>query len=207
MRNYSHEIAETVLRFFQEKDWHYDWDEENGVVHYGMKLDDCRFHSAQCHLFVNRDSFTTFLISPLSADSNNRDGMLAMAEFLSRANYELIHGCFEMDFWDGEIRYRTTIDCDGVEPSDEMIELAIVLPCNMMEDFADGIVEVLYGVRSPEEAWARCRTTRPAMNAMLRRLHSNPQEFLAGFQAFLASQMEETEGEEDDGDDEGFLAS
>jgi len=33
----------------------------------------------------------------------------ACAELLTRINYDLLHGCFEMDFEDGEIRFRTSI--------------------------------------------------------------------------------------------------
>jgi len=37
----------------------------------------------------------------------------AVAEFINRANYGIIIGNFEMDFADGEIRYKTSIDVQG----------------------------------------------------------------------------------------------
>ena len=161
---------------------------------------------------MNPDSFTGFLICPVAADPADRDGMLAVSEFLSRANYNLVHGCFEMDFRDGEIRYRLTIDCDGVEPSREMVVDALNIPCEMMERYGDGLVEVIYAVRTAEEAVKRCESGNPVLNSMLRQLRSAPEEFLDGFRAFLARQMEDSAAEEeetDDGerDDSGFPAS
>ena len=37
----------------------------------------------------------------------------AIAEFLTRTNYSMIIGNFELDFADGEIRYKTSIDVQG----------------------------------------------------------------------------------------------
>ena len=38
-----------------------------------------------------------------------------MAEFLTRANYGLRIGNFEMDFEDGEVRYKSSVDFEGIE--------------------------------------------------------------------------------------------
>jgi hypothetical protein len=36
-----------------------------------------------------------------------------VAEFLTRANSGMVIGNFELDFADGEIRYKTSIDVEG----------------------------------------------------------------------------------------------
>jgi len=43
-------------------------------------------------------------------------------KFLTRANYGMMIGNFEMDFTDGEIRYKTSIDVEGDKLSSALIK-------------------------------------------------------------------------------------
>jgi hypothetical protein len=47
----------------------------------------------------------------------------AMAEFLTRAKYGLCMGNFEMDFGDGEVRYKASLDIADGELTAKMIEV------------------------------------------------------------------------------------
>ena len=71
------------------------------------------------------------------ADANEQDGILtflslipiaipparrtAVAELMMRINYTLAVGHFELDFDDGEARFRTAIDLDGTEPTHQLV--------------------------------------------------------------------------------------
>lgn len=50
------------------------------------------------------------------------DRRLALAEFLTRANYGLFIGNFEMDWQDGEVRYKTSIDVAGDRLSTALVQ-------------------------------------------------------------------------------------
>ena len=41
----------------------------------------------------------------------------AVMELVTRANYGLRLGCFELDLDDGEVRFRASLDFEGTEPS------------------------------------------------------------------------------------------
>lgn len=41
----------------------------------------------------------------------------AVMELVTRANYGLRLGCFELDLDDGEVRFRASLDFEGIEPS------------------------------------------------------------------------------------------
>ncbi len=79
----------------------------------------------------------------------------AMAEFLTRANYGLILGNFEMDFRDGELRYKTSTDVEDGELSQAMIRNLVLTNILMMDRYLPGIKAVLQGA-APEAAIAQC---------------------------------------------------
>lgn len=85
---------------------------------------------------VKNDELVVYGICPVHADEKDEEMMAQMSEFLHRANYGLKNGCFEFDYEDGEIGFRSYIDCDGRLPSAENVKTAFIvrLPClNNME--------------------------------------------------------------------------
>ena len=77
--------------------------------------------------------------------------MAEMGEFLHRANYGMIFGCFEMDYDDGEIRFKMSINCDGTFPSREVIESLWYIPAIMADRYGNGILAVSLGLASAQE--------------------------------------------------------
>lgn len=76
----------------------------------------------------------------------------AVAEYLTRANYGLRIGNFEMDFSDGEVRYKSSIDFEGEKLTDNLIRNAIYPAVHNMDDYLPGLLKVAYGGKSPAEA-------------------------------------------------------
>jgi hypothetical protein len=81
-----------------------------------------------------------------------------MAEFITRANYGLLNGNFEMDFRDGEIRYKTFVNCDETDPGTQTIKDSIYIPAAMFNRYGEGIVSVLFGIKDPEQAVKDCES-------------------------------------------------
>ncbi|MBN1178254.1 MAG: YbjN domain-containing protein [Anaerolineae bacterium] len=78
----------------------------------------------------------------------------AVAEYLTRANYGLYIGNFEMDFSDGEVRYKTSVDVEGGYLTHQMIKTLVYVNVMMMDKYLPGIMAVVYADKSPEEAVA-----------------------------------------------------
>jgi hypothetical protein len=78
-----------------------------------------------------------------------------LAEFITRTNYGLIVGNFEMDFADGEIRYKTSIDIDGDELTSEIIKHLVYANVTMMDEYLPGIIAVIEKDVSPVDAIAQ----------------------------------------------------
>jgi hypothetical protein len=78
----------------------------------------------------------------------------AVAEFLTRANYGLWIGNFEMDFSDGEVRFKTSVDVGGGELTTAMVKTLVHTNVLMMDRYLPGIMSVIYGGTAPAEAVA-----------------------------------------------------
>ena len=75
-----------------------------------------------------------------------------MAEFITRANFGMIIGNFELDYSDGEIRYKTSVDVEEVEVTDPLVRHLIYANVLTMDKYFPGLMRVLYGGISPVEA-------------------------------------------------------
>lgn len=80
------------------------------------------------------------------------DRRLPMAEFLARANYSLVLGNFEMDFADGELRFKTSIDVEGMSLTPELVKPVIYANVLTMDEYLPGILAVIQADKSPAEA-------------------------------------------------------
>lgn len=134
--------AAGILATFQEKSG-------VGIFTVRMKLR-CRLQSAQMVVLVREDAFSTFTTLPLTADADHR---LAMAEYLTRINWDMRNGNFELNMNDGEIRYKMYVHVGQEKPDMSAARLATMLPFLMIDRYGDGIIDVLFGFKTPREAF------------------------------------------------------
>ena len=85
----------------------------------------------------------------LKADENN---MASVAEFLHRANYDMTFGNFELDYNDGEIRYKMALNCTDKIPGDDAVRDALIIPLSMIERYGDGLLSVMMSSVAPKDA-------------------------------------------------------
>lgn len=78
----------------------------------------------------------------------------AVCELLTRINYDLALGCFEMDLGDGELLFRTGVDAEGGALSAGMVDSLVSVAFYTFDRFHPTIMRVAYGGASPEEALA-----------------------------------------------------
>jgi len=67
----------------------------------------------------------------------------------------MIIGNFELDFADGEIRYKTSIDVKGDFLSFELIKQLVYANVTMMDEYLPGIISVIDGDVLPKDAIAQ----------------------------------------------------
>jgi hypothetical protein len=144
------QLFEAVVDYLTEDDWKFNVlkDETALVLSF-------RGHSGSWQCFATVDEerqwFSFFSILPSNVAEEKRD---EICEFIARANYGLVIGNFEMDFDDGEVRYKTSVDVEGGELTPQMIDNLIRTNLMTMDRYYKGLMVVLYSDRDPEEAIA-----------------------------------------------------
>lgn len=137
-------------------------DDTRTVFELGMALENGR-----CDTFIDlrTDTHTIliFVVNPNFVPANRRT---LVSEFLTRANYGIILGNFEMDFTDGEIRYKTSYAFDDTFPTSKEVFLRnLYTSFNTMDRYLPGIMAVMYANLTPSHAIAQIENaTDPSMN-------------------------------------------
>lgn len=141
---------ESVGRFLEEDGWHPQQIGDNFVyrVYFAGQNGEL---ACFAQVRVDLEQFLFYVVMPVRAPEERR---LEMAEFITRANYGLRIGNFEMDFEDGEVRYKASIDFEGEALTDNLIRGVIYPAVQTMDRYLPGLLTVTYGGKTPEEAVA-----------------------------------------------------
>jgi hypothetical protein len=75
----------------------------------------------------------------------------AAGEFLTRANYGLPLGNFELDMNDGELNFKNSVDVNGGELTAEMVKTLITFSLECVNRYLPGLRAVLDGT-APKQA-------------------------------------------------------
>jgi hypothetical protein len=134
-------IFESFCSFLDEDNWRYRADEDQSVIKFGIQGETADF---DCYVDIKPDRYLCILyvIAPNRVPPLKRT---QAAEFLTRANYGLILGCFELDMDDGEIRYRTSVQVEDSEMSQAMVKTIINVSFGTMERYYSGLMSIIYG--------------------------------------------------------------
>lgn len=98
---------------------------------------------------VEAEQLLFYVMVPIKIDVEMRP---AVAEYITRANYGMYIGNFEMDYADGEVRYKSSLDFEEVGLSPVLIRNAIYPAMQLADRYLPGLLKVAYGGKSPAEA-------------------------------------------------------
>lgn len=161
MKNtYSMKIVNVIKGFLDNDDWHYSFDEKKGMFRFDLTLKS-KLKNINYFIDVKDDEFICYAISPIGGDADDDQMMASLAEFICRANCGLKNGNFELDFRDGEIRYKSFVDCDEVMPSVEVVHNAIYCTATMFDRYAPGILSIIFNDMSVKEAIGKVEGKSP----------------------------------------------
>lgn len=150
------DIVDALRDWLDDDDWHYEYDAERKVLKMGVTLK-CKLRSVRLFIPVREDkSYIVNTVSPLNGD---KDNLTELMKYLTMANYGLANGDFELDVRDGEIRYKTYVNCDGLKSlPEQIIKDSIYVGCSMMERYGDGIAALAMGFSDAETEIAKAES-------------------------------------------------
>ncbi len=141
-------ILDAAERFLQGDDWPISPVETKLVVKTGFEGKNGQF-TCYAQERSEQEQFVFYSVFPVRTPA---DRMSEIAEFLTRANYGMIIGNFELDYSDGEIRYKTSLDVEDAELSDALVRHMIYANVLTMDKYFPGLMRVLYAGIAPLNA-------------------------------------------------------
>ena len=154
--DYSNELANSIKQYLTEDKCRFEYVEEYGIFHFYMGIRG-RMHSIRYIIAVQKNEVMFYGICPITVDQNDTEMLTQMSEFICCANYGTRNGNFELDFRDGEIRYKSYIDASNILPSKEIVGNSISCIAAMYELYSEGIADIIFGASSAEEAFMKCK--------------------------------------------------
>ena len=141
-------IFDAVCDFLKDDDWNFQPLGDKTSVRMGFRG---KNGSWQCIAQAQEDK-DRFIFYSILAENVPLEKRQEIADFLTRANYGMVLGNFEMDFSDGEVRYKTSIDIEGGQLTPVMIKTMVYTNVLITDKYFPGIMGVVWGGESPAEA-------------------------------------------------------
>jgi hypothetical protein len=141
-------ILKTIIQFFEEDGWPFSILEQESALTTGFQGKNGQW---KCYAEARekQQQFRFYSIFPFDIPENKR---LAIAEFLTRANYGLIIGNFEMDLEDGEIRYKTSAIAEANTLTLSLLKELVYTNVLTMDKYFPGMMSIISVDISPSAA-------------------------------------------------------
>jgi hypothetical protein len=132
-------IFDAILSFFLEEDWQYTKIKGETLLHLIFQGRNSKW---DCYAKAREKEkqMIFYSICPMKVPASQR---LAMAELLTIVNYGIIIGNFEMNFANGEISYKTSIDVEGDRLSFALIKKLVYTNVTVMDEYLSEIISAI----------------------------------------------------------------
>lgn len=148
MQENSMRAFETLRQFLEEDEWYPQKLEDRYILRMGFSGKNSQL-TCYAQIRMDLEQFLFYAMAPVKVPEELR---AEVAEFITRANYGLRIGNFEMDFRDGEVRYKSSLDFEGAELTAPLIKHVIYPAVQTMDRYMPGLMQVLYSDTTAAEA-------------------------------------------------------
>jgi hypothetical protein len=107
---------------------------------------------------VEREVLLVYAYAMVNVPEHRRS---AMAEFVTRANYGMLLGNFELDLRDGEIRYKCSLGFRDVPLTHPMIAQCLYPAVQVMDQYLPGVLGVGFGDKDPDQVVTEIENAQP----------------------------------------------
>lgn len=148
---------EALVRYLEENRWKFERHDPENTINLGFAG---RNGCYRCFASIDEGDnlFQFFSFIPMRVPEEKR---AAIAELITRANYGLKLGKFEMDFEDGEIRFHTSTRYGEGLLHEDVIRDIISINLFTVDRYFPAFANVLFADEDPAEAIARVEESRP----------------------------------------------
>ena len=142
-------MLDIVKKYFNQNEWQFTEVEDKSVLLFGINGKNGNF---QCvaDIIEEEKKFIFFSVCGANTPAEKRQEML---ELINLMNYDLFFGNFEMDSEDGEVRFKTSIFYDYIEPSIELINQMVMTNIITMDKSLIGMMGLMFGNLTTSESF------------------------------------------------------
>lgn len=145
---------ETLRKVLAEIGWDSELDEENASFYVDFGPPHVPVSDAVAAIAAETERFLFYVnIGPL-APPERRD---EVARFITLANWGISIGSFELNYDDGFLRFKSSVDFSNAELSEALIRNAILAAMNAVEAYAEPLIDVLGRGKSAETAFREAK--------------------------------------------------
>jgi hypothetical protein len=154
------QIIETVTHFLNEDQWPYSlFQDDPSLLRVGFQGKNGQW-SCYARAREEMGQVLFYSVCPVNVPEDKR---LTMAEFITRANFGLVIGNFEMNFDNGEVRYKTSLDVEAESPNLATLRHLIYANVFTMDEYLPGIMSIIYANVPATMAVAQVEKRAPAL--------------------------------------------
>jgi hypothetical protein len=146
-----HPIMDAVKDFFSTDNWAFEEIEGRNIIRMRFSGENANW---TCYAQVKEDQERLMFYSTLETKVPE-EKRHAIAEYITRANFGLLIGNFEMDYSDGEVRFKTSVDIEDSTLTHKFIQNLVYMNVLMMDKYLPGIMSVIYANTAPADAIAQ----------------------------------------------------
>jgi hypothetical protein len=144
-------LMDVVVRFFQEEQWYYQKLDNKPVIRAGYRGERGTW---VCYARVDEENLRIVFYSLMGLNIPSEYNS-QVSEYLTRVNYILPVGNFEMNLETGEVRFRTSLDAPDGTVTLPQVRSLVYANVKAMDYYFPGVVAVIHSGLSPEAALAR----------------------------------------------------
>lgn len=146
-------VQSVLIRYFQKLDPSIQIDDaasdDGSLLYFGAVNTDIGLIRFGSWVQSSPEQMVFYVYHPIQILYSAR---IAVMELVTRINYGLSWGCFELDMGDGELRFRVGLHMDGYQVDRRLIHNAIHQGFSTLLYYHSAVSTLLYDNLSPEQA-------------------------------------------------------
>ena len=145
-----HRAVDFICNYLDTMNIQYELDEQKHDFQFVVPIDEAfkKYYSGIC---VRERNILMYAILPFQCPEDRRQ---AVAEYLTRVNYDLVCGNFEMNMSNGELRFRqyhrTSV---FIQEKEESYPFILAVPSMVFKQYVAWLASVITGRLTPEKAF------------------------------------------------------
>lgn len=141
-------LFDLMVDYFNRDEWPYDRVAGQDILQLAYRTEQLAW-TCYAQTLEDDQQFLFYSVAPVKASEEKRP---FVAEYITRANYGLVVGNFEMDWKTGEVRYKTSIDIEDDRLSYALWRSVVYANLFVAERYLPGLIAVVYEDVSPKTA-------------------------------------------------------